>query len=527
MSGREGISGGMAQRLVLAVDIDEVLAGFVPALASFYNERYATSSDLKLDATSFVSYEFHKVWGGTAAECSDIMTAFFESAHFLEGVRPIPGALESLTQLRAELPGIELHCVTARQNKLEMHTRAWVEAHYPGLFTDIHFGNHYSTTGVSRSKPDMCRAICAFALVDDSVVYARQCAAAGIPVILFGSYAWNSDIDLSVAAHAGRVTRAETWAHAVVTLKSILTAGLPTPPPVSPLLLASYLLPQGGPHYPKVAAVQMCSSHDKAANLAAITRLVDAAATAGAALVCLPEACLSLGRSAAESVELAEPEGGPYFTEICALARRFQVWISFCLAVRDGAENEGGKVRNRHVVVDCLGEVAARYDKVHLFDSPMAGLCESAITTPGEELVSSANTPLGHLGLAVCYDVRFPQLFAALSARGAEVLLVPAAFTVPTGDAHWEVLLRARAIENQAFVVAAAQGGAHHKDAEGGGRVSYGHTMVIDPWGRVLARAEGSNAQREGFVLCTVDMALVDATRNKMPVLQHRRPQVY
>lgn len=511
-------------RLVLAVDIDEVLAAFVPSLAEFHNSKYAT----KLDASSFVSYEFHKVWGGSAAECSDKMTAFFASEHFLEGVRPVPGARESLTQLCAELPELELHCVTARQNKLETHTRAWIEAHYPGLFTDIHFGNHYSTSGVSRSKPDMCRAISAFALVDDSVVYAKQCAAAGIPVVLFGNYAWNSDIDLSIAEHAGRVTRAESWGHAVATLRGILERGLPTPPPVSPLLLASYLLPpEAGRHCPpKVAAVQMCTSHDRAANLATITRLVEAAATAGAALVCLPEACLSLGRSAAESVDLAEAEGGALFAEICALARRFQVWLSFCLAVREGSED--GKVRNRHVLVDCLGEVSCRYDKVHLFDSPLAGLCESTTTTPGEELVcSSDSTPLGRIGLAICYDVRFPQLFAALSARGAEVLLVPSAFTVTTGEAHWEVLLRARAIENQAFVVAAAQGGAHHKDVAGGGRVSYGHTMVIDPWGRVLARAEGANSQREGFVLCSIDPTLVSLTRDRMPVLQHRRPDVY
>jgi predicted amidohydrolase len=200
-------------------------------------------------------------------------------------------------------------------------------------------------------------------------------------------------------------------------------------------------------------------------------------------------------------------------------------------AVRDAAQLTGlwvhlgslavrrpdGRLANRGYVIDAEGRVRASYDKLHLFDVDLPtgeSWRESAVYAPGERLVVVEGTPVGSLGLAICYDLRFPALFAALAESGAQTIAVPAAFTVPTGQAHWHVLLRARAIEAGLFVVAAAQAGRHED-----GRDTYGHSLVADPWGEVLADMGGE----PGLAFAEVDLARIDEVRSRIPALKHRR----
>ena len=178
---------------------------------------------------------------------------------------------------------------------------------------------------------------------------------------------------------------------------------------------------------------------------------------------------------------------------------------------------EEGQIANRAFVIDAQGEIRARYDKMHMFDVDLPtgeSWRESAVYRPGTEAVIVQGTPVGTLGLTICYDLRFPALFAQLAEAGADVIAVPAAFTVPTGKAHWEVLLRARAIEAGLFVVAAAQSG-HHED----GRNTYGHSLVVDPWGEVLLDA-GEGAK---VVTAEIDLARITDVRSRVPALKHRR----
>ncbi|HYD99546.1 MAG TPA: carbon-nitrogen hydrolase family protein, partial [Alphaproteobacteria bacterium] len=178
---------------------------------------------------------------------------------------------------------------------------------------------------------------------------------------------------------------------------------------------------------------------------------------------------------------------------------------------------EDGRVANRLFVIDPQGEIRARYDKIHMFDVDLAGgesYRESATFRPGEQAVL-AQTPWGGLGMTVCYDLRFPHLYRALAQAGARLLAVPAAFTVPTGRAHWHVLLRARAIETGCFVIAPAQTGTH--DA---GRQTYGHSLIVDPWGEVLADGGGE----PGFVTADLDLGRIDEARGMVPALRHDRP---
>ena len=200
-----------------------------------------------------------------------------------------------------------------------------------------------------------------------------------------------------------------------------------------------------------------------------------------------------------------------------AAAARVGIWVSLgSLAVLA----EDGRFANRGFVIDGNGEVRGRYDKIHLFDVDLPTgerWRESAAYRPGERAVLVPGTPVGTLGLTICYDLRFPALFERLSEGGADTIIVPAAFTVPTGKAHWHVLLRARAIEAGLFVVAAAQGG-HHQD----GRRTFGHSLVVDPWGEVLLdMGEGGSPD---LAFADVDLARVADVRSRVPALQHRRP---
>lgn len=266
----------------------------------------------------------------------------------------------------------------------------------------------------------------------------------------------------------------------------------------------------------RVAAIQMTTTGDREHNLRTAERLVREAAGAGARLVVLPEKWNLIDRDDLQAAS-AEPLDGPSL-------RAVRDWARACaVAIVAGsiAERVPGATRayNTSVVVAEDGTDVAVYRKLHLFDVDVAGrrYRESAGAMPGDDLVV-ADVQGRRLGMTICYDLRFPELYRALVVAGAEVLLVPAAFTATTGAAHWEPLLRARAIENQAFVIAAGQTGVHAT-----GNASHGHSMIVDPWGRILAEAAGD----EGVVVADLDFVELAAIRETLPSLRHRRDDVY
>ena len=264
----------------------------------------------------------------------------------------------------------------------------------------------------------------------------------------------------------------------------------------------------------RVGIVQMTSTADLAANLACARALVTEAAERGAGWVALPENFAYLRREGTP-IPCAQGLDGAIVGFLREEARRHRIWLlggSFPEASADG------RVHNTSVLVSPDGELAALYRKIHLFDVDLGAqgggvYRESATVAPGKEVVA-AETPFGVVGLSVCYDLRFPELYRALAARGARFLAVPSAFAPETGRDHWEVLLRARAVENQCFVVAPAQWGRHHPD-----RASHGRAMIVDPWGIVLAVAP----DRPCAVVADCDPAHQDAIRAGLPVLAHRR----
>jgi predicted amidohydrolase len=266
---------------------------------------------------------------------------------------------------------------------------------------------------------------------------------------------------------------------------------------------ASYLL----------GAVQMTSTADRARNLATAIRLVNEAADLGARLVGLPENFAFMGKDE-DRIANAESLEGPTLGAIREVARARRIWIvagSIAEAV-----GQPGKTANTSVLVSDDGSIAAAYRKIHLFDvniSDGARYAESETVVPGDKAVLAA-TSIGRIGLTVCYDLRFPELYRQLSGLGAEVVFVPAAFTLFTGKDHWEVLLRARAIENLCYVVAPAQVGRHSAN-----RLTYGNAMVVDPWGTVLARCPDG----EGVCVARFDRARMEKARSELPSLKHRR----
>lgn len=263
----------------------------------------------------------------------------------------------------------------------------------------------------------------------------------------------------------------------------------------------------------KAAVVQLTSTDDLGHNLSRTAQWVERAAQAGAELVALPE----------NFAYLREDESGPHpiaqdlSGEIAQFLRDQAKRHAIVLAGGTLAEAITGDERtyNTSLVIEADGSVRAVYRKIHLFDVTLAEaqLRESLSTRPGDEIVVAA-TRAGILGLSICYDVRFPELYRELSARGAQILLIPAAFTVPTGRDHWELLVRARAVENQAFVLAAAQYGVHNRR-----RASYGRSMIVDAWGTVLATVPDG----EGVAVADLDFARLEEIRERMPALRHRR----
>lgn len=266
----------------------------------------------------------------------------------------------------------------------------------------------------------------------------------------------------------------------------------------------------------RIALLQMTAGVDPAANAATLVQAVGEAAAGGATFLFTPEmsGLMDRDRGRSESAVRLEAED-PVLHDVQAAALAHDIWVALgSLAVRERGDE---KRHNRSFVIGPDGAIKARYDKIHLFDVDLPdgqSWRESATYTAGQDAVL-VQTPLGLLGLSICYDLRFPALFGMLSKAGADVIAVPAAFTVPTGEAHWHTLLRARAIETQSFVIAAAQTGRHED-----GRETYGHSLVVDPWGRVLLDA----GTEPGLYFCDLDMDETAAVRARIPVHAHHRP---
>jgi predicted amidohydrolase len=268
----------------------------------------------------------------------------------------------------------------------------------------------------------------------------------------------------------------------------------------------------------RAAAVQLNSGADVEANIAAADELVRAAAADGATLIVLPEKWTVMG-----SPEDLRAGAQPLDGSAIAWARTVAAELKLDLVAGSIAERVGGreKLSNASVHVGPDGEIKAVYRKLHMFDVEIEGrrYCESDTDEPGEEVVVSRLEGGTKLGMSICYDLRFPELFRVFALSEARVVALPAAFTQPTTRDHWEALIRARAIENQVFLVAANQVGKHP-----GGHHSGGCSMIVDPWGKVLAQADGETA---GYVVAELDYAQQDDIRKRMPLLSHRRPKLY
>ncbi|KDP46130.1 hypothetical protein JCGZ_06641 [Jatropha curcas] len=264
----------------------------------------------------------------------------------------------------------------------------------------------------------------------------------------------------------------------------------------------------------RVAAAQMTSINDLAANFATCSRLVKEAAAAGAKLLCLPESFAFIGAKDGDSIKIAEPLDGPIMQQYCSLARESGIWLSLGGFQERGSDD--AHLRNTHVIIDDSGNIRSTYRKIFLFDVDVPGgrvYKESSFTEAGKDIVA-VDSPVGRLGLSVCYDLRFPELYQQLRFQHeAQILLVPAAFTKITGHAHWEILLRARAIETQCFVIAAAQAGKHNDKRE-----SHGETLIIDPWGTVVGRLP--DRLSTGITVADIDFSLIDSVRAKIPIAQ-------
>jgi predicted amidohydrolase len=264
----------------------------------------------------------------------------------------------------------------------------------------------------------------------------------------------------------------------------------------------------------KVAIIQMNTGENRDANLNRIKRFIADACEQGAKLIALPE--VMNRRAADKTVPTEEPLDGPTISFMKACAAEFSLWIH-CGSIRE--VNEEGLPYNTTVLLNDKGEIASVYRKLHLFDIELPNgfvTKESARNCPGDQVVDVV-TDLGHLGMTICYDLRFPELFRLLALRGVEVMFMPANFAQATGEAHWESLLRARAIENSCYIIASAQTG------QIGEFNTYGNSMIVDPWGAILARAD----KEECMMLAEIDLDLVEKTRQKMPGLKNRRSDVY
>lgn len=272
---------------------------------------------------------------------------------------------------------------------------------------------------------------------------------------------------------------------------------------------------------PLAALIQMTSGIDPAVNLATIDRAMGEAAAHGAAMAFLPEMSLLLDRDRARSgAHMAREADSPWPAALQAIAQKHGIWLhsgSMPLLADDGER----RVNRAHVIA-ADGSIRARYDKIHMFDVtlPSGENWQESAAYAGGDAMTVVDTPLGQLGLSICYDLRFPELYRALVDRGATVIAIPAAFTVSTGEAHWHVLMRARAIETGCHVVAAAQGGTHED-----GRQTFGHSLAVDPWGVVLADAAMPGDAHSGgyaLTLAPIDAAAAERARQAIPLARSR-----
>ncbi|EGG14729.1 nitrilase 1 [Cavenderia fasciculata] len=281
----------------------------------------------------------------------------------------------------------------------------------------------------------------------------------------------------------------------------------------------------------KIAVGQIKSVNNKDINFSKCQEFAEESVKQGAFMLCLPEcfAFMSGGGNPRESIENAEPLDGPTINRYRQLARDNRLWLSLggfhekvgsqqpttTESTTSSSSSDTSMIYNSHLIIDDNGDIKSIYHKMHLFDvnipSKNVHFNESKAVVPGKEIMV-CDSPGGRLGLSVCYDVRFPQLYIKLRSMGSQILLVPAAFMQKTGEAHWHTLLKSRAIENQCYVVAAAQTGQHYAS-----RTSYGHSLVVDPWGTVLVDME----DKEGVGIATIDHNLLNQVRENMPCFTH------
>jgi len=267
-----------------------------------------------------------------------------------------------------------------------------------------------------------------------------------------------------------------------------------------------------------IAVTQLTCTHEKEKNFEKCKNMIVRAKELGCRMIFFPECTDYVGRNRQEALDLAENSEGPTIKAFSELAKQNQIWISI-----GGFHNKKDPSKhpyNTHLILNSEGLITERYDKLHQFnlDIPGTRLLEREFSTAGETVIQPATTPVGNIGMNICYDVRFPELGTFYRWRDAHILTYPAAFTVPTGSLHWEVLLRSRAIENQCYVVAAAQFGMHNPN-----RSSYGHAMVIDPNGAVIAQC----SDKEDMVVATIDLDFLDMVRSRLNMIGDRRGDLY
>lgn len=266
----------------------------------------------------------------------------------------------------------------------------------------------------------------------------------------------------------------------------------------------------------KIAAIQFCSSDQVDENLKMVSQLIKTAALQGAKLVVLPEMFSAMMREKADTLSIKEKQGAGKIQEtIATLSAQLKLWI--VAGTIPIASNDDHKIRAACLVFDDSGKIVARYDKIHLFDAIISEkeYYKESDTAESGNTVVVIDTPFGKLGLAVCYDIRFPALFTALQNQGAEIIAIPAAFTVKTGEAHWKLLMRARAVETFCYVIGACQAGSHAN-----GRKTYGHTMIVDPWGTVI---EEVTQPKNAIIFADIELKKLHDIRKFMPVQQHQK----
>ncbi|MEK6542420.1 MAG: carbon-nitrogen hydrolase family protein [Pseudomonadota bacterium] len=267
----------------------------------------------------------------------------------------------------------------------------------------------------------------------------------------------------------------------------------------------------------RIALLQMTSGIDPLENADTLCKAVSGAAEQGAAMLFAPEMSGLIDRDRARAaMHIHTEQQSPFLHAAARAAHENSLWVHLGSLPMRG-DDADGKWRNRSLVIDDTGEIRARYDKIHLFDVDLPSgesWRESSAYAPGENAVT-LETPLGTMGLTICYDLRFSALFDALTSAGASVIVVPSAFTVPTGEAHWHVLLRARAIDHGCFIIAAAQCGTHSD-----GRQTYGHSLVVDPWGTIVF----DSGMVAGLSVIDIDLTRVSEVRARLPITRHKRP---